>query len=321
MNKYFFSLLIACLTNVTVSDAQKFISFNKNMDIVYALEVVDSSEIIVMGKRTIRCWDLNAKKITGEYSSESDLTCMDVTPDGKRIAIGNKKGDIKIIKSCSNELVFHKEIPGQGAVTGISVNATGTKVAATFFSGQIGIFSPDAGSNSIFQGYKSAALCIAFSESGKYLATGGAEGYIKIWNVQTQSEITRIKVQKSLIRKLIWCDEDTKIISGGNGGNITILEINDFNTPPGQIKIKKIRGRGQITGIDYNEKTKSIIWCTLKGNIYIHFRLGRYKYHFPSAIFTISFVPVNSDFFEMAFGTNGRGVILVNSKGMSIDTD
>ncbi len=318
MSKLFFFSFIIFTILAGSSQAQEITTLNEKKDIVYALAVIDTSRILALSKYKIRYWDLRNKEIVGQYLSGNELTCMDVSDRGDIIALGDKAGTVRIISVNDNKDLYNKKVSPPEPITGISLDSRGKKVAVTFLSGRIGVFSTNPETEWIFKGHDKAALCLDFSEDGRFLVSGGAEGYVKFWDIQLKKEFKQIKTHKSQIRKIMWIKKDTEIISGGDDGDIHVLKVEIIGDPTKDPEIKTIKRKGRITGLDYDKKTGGILSCTLDGMIRLNFNLGIYMKKLSTPLFDVKFIPENSVFFSMAAGTNGRGVVILNSKGLKL---
>lgn len=59
------------------------------------------------------------------------------------------------------------------------------------------------------------ATCLAFAPSGKAVATGGGEGTVRIWDVETGKELLRLQGHKGPISSVAYSPDGTLITSGG----------------------------------------------------------------------------------------------------------
>jgi len=314
MNKHFLLLIALFISNYSISVAQGIVSLDKNKDIIYDIGLLDSLGIVALGKHNLTCWNIYTKNITHNQKTDGNQTCMDISTDGKSIATGNRDGLIRIIRTCSDSSVINRLFQGQGSVTNIAINNSGSKVAASFLSGFIVVYSLKSGDIWMFRGHKKEALAVDFSEDEKYLLSGGANGFIKIWDIDKQTELISKKRHRSWIREVLWCENDSKIISIGDDGNILIWKEvkGDFSNT----RIEKIIGTGIITGIDYDAKMGSIAICTIKGNIKVYYKFGTYEYKLPYALHDIIIIPGADNYFYIALATNGKGVIIIDSREM-----
>ncbi len=66
----------------------------------------------------------------------------------------------------------------------ITFNSDGTRLAAVTGEGMLIVWNLTSGVQEMtFQAHKLAASCIAFSPDGRYLATGGLDGDVWVWQI------------------------------------------------------------------------------------------------------------------------------------------
>ena len=69
-------------------------------------------------------------------------------------------------------------------------------------------------------------VCSDFSQDGKFIATGGLDSKIFIWNASNGEVIRELKGLKSFPLSLKFSQDDKYLISGGKDKNVTIWDVN-----------------------------------------------------------------------------------------------
>ena len=75
-----------------------------------------------------------------------------------------------------------------------------------------------------FPSHFGGVTAMEWSPNGEYLATGGADGQCRIWELRTDTTITVYRGHHSAIYGLTWSDNSQRIASGEYGGEIHIWE-------------------------------------------------------------------------------------------------
>ena len=65
-------------------------------------------------------------------------------------------------------------------------------------------------------------MCMYRSNNGRYAATGGTTGVIRLWDLQSYSMISECIGHSNSINSLKFTPDDKQIISGGDDGSIFI---------------------------------------------------------------------------------------------------
>lgn len=79
------------------------------------------------------------------------------------------------------------------------------------------------GGNSL-EGHSNSILTCQFSPCGKYLATGGGDQVLRIWDMHTYTVFNTIEGHTSWIMNLLWSPDGSKIASGSYDGKIIIFD-------------------------------------------------------------------------------------------------
>jgi len=67
-----------------------------------------------------------------------------------------------------------------------------------------------------------ACLCVCSSHSGRYVATGGTAGVVRLWDLYAFKVISEVTGHSNAINSLKFTPDDKQIISGGSDGSIFI---------------------------------------------------------------------------------------------------
>ena len=94
-----------------------------------------------------------------------------------------------------------REIPAScrgGSFVGVDVSPDGTLFACTDFSKDISLYSLETGQKiAMLPGHSKRASIVTFSDSERWLYSGGCDGIFRIWDLKTHTEISAHSVSQS----------------------------------------------------------------------------------------------------------------------------
>jgi WD40 repeat protein len=314
-------LLLLWLTFLSLISANEpeIIRFDKNKDIVYDIGFSGTDKLVAMESDAIITWEINKKSIIHTYQiPQGGLTCMDVSGHGSLTAFGNKHGQIAIIKTGTSEIVYQKFYSEKGPVADIKFSPDDSQLGVVFVSGTFMVtdyLSNNSWVNTIPEG---KATCIGFKDDGNYITIGTNSGIILNYDLIQKTQISKISTNEKTIQDIYWVSNEEKMTVVTSSGKIlTYGAVSSL----GVAERASLRfNSGTISGSGYIPQSNSLYTCTLQGTAKIHFNFGTYKIKFPVAIHAIKYLPLDDNFYNLAVATNGKGIILFNSRNMSLNT-
>ncbi len=314
INSFFILLSFIFISNAS---AQRIDFLNENQDIIYDLDIFNNKLLVALSRNKVNYWNLDTKEIIRSYTSDNrKLTCLDLSTDGKSTVIGDASGSIKVLKSDTDALELTQSILGQGAITDVEFNKTNSQVVASFQSGLIVVWDINSGETWKMQNHGKGIMTVDFSDDENYLATGDVNGLVKIWAIKELKEIASYKAHKSWVKDLLWCESDSMILSVGYDGKIVICT--NFIGSTNNLILRKIGNAGKISSVAYVPETKSIVTCNLSGIVRIYFQYGTYTYKSSYAMHALKTIPSKDNYSNIVVGTNGKGVIIIDSRDMKL---
>lgn len=165
----------------------------------HALAMVGAETFAVAQGRIveIRSWSNPSRASQTLQGAEATVVSLAVTPDGRRIAAGDKDGHLMAWELPSGKLLF-KKYAHRFSVWSVAFSPNGALLASGAFDGTVRLW--DTGTwievglfiepRLVDAEYKDRAhmgwvRCVTFSPDGKTVATSGCDGRVRIWNVDT----------------------------------------------------------------------------------------------------------------------------------------
>jgi WD40 repeat protein len=291
---------------------------DKNKDIVYDIGISGTDKLVAMESDAIITWDINKKSVIHTYQDpQAGLTCMDVSGQGNLIAFGNKHGQIAIIRTGTSEMVYQKFYSEKGPVADIKFSPDDSQLGVVFATGNFMVAdysSNNSWGNNIPEG---RATCIGFRDDGEYFAIGNDQGVIVNYSIVRKDRVSKLSTSAKSINDIFWVSDADKMVIVSKSGKI--LTYNGITSADGPGQTSLIQNSGAISGSGYIPESNSLYTCTLQGTVKIHFNFGVYKYSFPVATHAIKYLPLDENFYTLAVATNGKGILLLNSRNMSLN--
>jgi WD40 repeat protein len=122
-------------------------------------------------------------------------------------------------------------------------------------------------------GHADMVYAVAFSPDGKYLASGGRDGLVKIWNVDDRSEMRSFR-HGTPVFDLAYSANGLHVISAGRGNTATVWDLRSgralgrLDHPTGWITAVAISPSGRIAATGGNQYCPHIhIWDLATGRL------------------------------------------------------
>ena len=139
------------------------------------------------------------------------LRCVAFSPDGRRIASGCG-GDRRIIvwDALTGQPVHH--LSYKGNVASISFSPNGKQlVSAT--GNEILVWDVNTGEKRVINSHKKGVTCVNFSPDGQRILSGSSDGTMRIWEVRTGKQLSKIKTGSNASSTVRYSPDGKYIVS------------------------------------------------------------------------------------------------------------
>jgi serine/threonine protein kinase/WD40 repeat protein len=207
---------------------------------------------ISQGERTLELWDIDTQKrlaILNKDNLDDQTLSAKYSPDGKRIAIGGGLKEATIWDVATGKKVL--EIDQRITSKTVTFSPDGKLLFSVSFSqadenessntqrpigasrechmghgSLITVNDAETGREmGVWMGHTGNVNMLAVSPDGRWLASGGEDRTIRIWEVATGRELARWEAHQSEVTALIFSPDGNTLISGGMDGTLKLWNI------------------------------------------------------------------------------------------------
>lgn len=222
--------LVSCATGAEQNELQKTIRLrglpNDEVPVVSAVAIHPTDDVLATSgdDHVVRLWDLQTGRLRRSLRGHSDwVTCVSFSSGGSQLITGGR--DRRLLMWDLNEP--SRPVPlGQHhrPISNMATHPATDRVAVAGFRAPLKLY--DAGRGQLLQTL--ACPCadtraIAFSPSGDWLAAGGRNGKLRIWNFRTGHRFD-IAAHKRRITSVVFASEDL-LVSAGEEQRIHVWDV------------------------------------------------------------------------------------------------
>jgi WD40 repeat protein len=177
---------------------------------------------------------------SGSMKRDVSLGAIAYSPDGRVLAVGTG-GAISEIKGIAHVIdaetgrMLAKTATLNGPITALAFSPDGRRllVATGNLRGLIGatptvgVYDAASGAQlSLYKGHSAAVLDAAFSHDGRFAASAGLDGGLRIWNPSDGKQL-QVLGGASAARSVAWSPDDSLLVGGCIDGSVRIYQTKD----------------------------------------------------------------------------------------------
>lgn len=187
----------------------------KNHDIHQLLFSPDGKQLLIAAGvagefGTVLRWDMPSQKFLTPFGKEQDaIQSMDLSADGKRLALGTTSRNVQIYSTEDGSLL-HSLRKHTDWVTSVAWSPDGLLLASGDRFGSIHVWDASTGSEfTTLRNHVGSVTSLVWSADGDTLHSAGADGFVRVWNLHSQTESTHWSANEKEILGMISLAGDT----------------------------------------------------------------------------------------------------------------
>lgn len=212
---------------------------------IQGLKFAPLNALLAVGgwKGTVQVWDADAGVLLRSWDTQLKRTrCLDWSNDGSLIATGGDDKTAKIWDAHTGQLLwtlpeaprgpgkpprFNRDIDAVAFSPDSSVLAVAAEIRRSEppVAGDITLWNPRTGAmTGRLAGHKDSILCVAFTPDGKQLVSGSRDGTLRVWDLETQTEVAALACGEPVLT--LACSPDGKTLAtGGRERSIRLWDV------------------------------------------------------------------------------------------------
>lgn len=233
---------------------------------------------------TLRIWNIETSQGKVLFKDETDLLCVDLTSDGKFLAVSGNNGVITVGELVNDETGFKvvKSIQAPESILTLEFSAVHHFLVTGDKNGAVVVY--DFETWGIIRKFNHGGPIngMSVSKAENLIVTGGTDSVLKVWDMKGKHEEYELKAHLAAIRDCIITKDQRSIISGSYDGFVIIWRMPVFESEtrwkthtfePISTWFSKSKYRLETIGL--TEQGITTVWWDNLGNMFPLFTLSK----------------------------------------------
>ncbi len=191
---------------------------------------------------------------------ETEVTGMDFSPDGTRLAVASASSDLVLLDSWTGA---RETLPGPGrTLYVVSWSPAGDKLAAGSGGGEVVLWNDLTGDPQQLSGHADIVSTLAFDRSGQLLLSGSFDGTARLWDLAAMRQLRSYEAHEGPITTVAWNPSEESFATAGADHSIRIWDRRD-----GQVRATLQGHKGEVTGLAWLDEGRSLVSASYDGTL------------------------------------------------------
>ncbi len=320
MKVLFSSLMFICFIAFGYSQKRSaYSSYPTESKVIYGIcFTLNGEALAIADNKTIKVYSTNSKELIAEFKGghSNQILSVDISKDSTLLVSGGKDSVINIwdinSKNVLQSIKCHK-----GKITSVKISTDGQYLLYGCTGNFAYLFDLKLRKVIMeFTDHTGTVTSVIFSSDGKFLFTASADKAINIYGVEDYRLLTSLKQHKGWVRDIAINKEGTRFVSCGDDGRTLLWNISDIQNA--SVEKKSFLPFSWITTVDFKDDNLTYLKGGFNGKIKIICPMANYRVRIRKPVNKVLFKPCEGIFIKAAIATSGKGVILIDSKYLSI---
>ena len=233
---------------------------------------------------TLRTWNIQTLEGKVLFTDETDLLCVDITSNGKFLAVAGENGVITIGELVEEETGFKvfKSIQAPESIWTIEFTAVNHFLVTGDKTGAVVVYDFETWGIIRKFNHGGAINGMSVSKTENLIVTGGNDSVLKVWDMKGKHEEFELKSHLAPIRDCIITKDQRSIISGSYDGFVIIWRMPVFESET-RWKARTFepitnwfsKSKYRLESLGLTEQGISAVWWDNLGNMFPLFTLSK----------------------------------------------
>jgi len=200
------------------------------------------------GDKTVKIWDTRTGKAMQSIDTKGQNINIRWSPDGNHIVVGNKRDVLSLIDTRTWKIAKQQKFPIE--VNEMAWSKSGQHFLITTGMGTVEVLKfPSFEPIVPILAHTGHCYCVEFDPRGRYVATGGADALVLLWDVNDLVCVRSFARLESPIRSLSFSHNGHYIASVAEDAKIDIADVETAE------HVHSVRVSGEINCLAWNPKS------------------------------------------------------------------